>query len=313
MIEAVIFVALLPNLLLKVQPLAFPDVTCAIFILHVSFLRTLIWLQGEGSNTELVKGTSSGSLPTTVARSPDLTGNEKSIVYNPRNMKYYFIRDSVLKEFDPKTRAVKTLTEDPVYAIRVAPKGKLLYATDSKVVLYDPTTMRTKTVMRVTEPVDSLELTFETKGTKPTDKTTDTDSEADKEDDGAEETSPVYVYYTAGDQVVKVNQNDPTDKEIIEVAGASNYVVDPKNKVLFYVMFGQNIIREQPIGGDKTFIVRGAGKISSLKLDQEDRVLYFTDSLNGEIKSYDLDTKRETLIYAGLSNPEKINIDPSTG
>ena len=228
-------------------------------------------------------------------------------------MKYYFIRDSVLKEFDPKTRAVKTLTEDPVYAIRVAPKGKLLYATNSKVVLYDPTTMRTKTVMRVTEPVDSLELTFETKGTKPTDKTTDTDSEPDKEDDGAEETSPVYVYYTAGDQVVKVNQNDPTDKEIIEVAGASNYVVDPKNKVLFYVMFGQNIIREQPIGGDKTFIVRGAGKISSLKLDQEDRVLYFTDSLNGEIKSYDLDTKRETLIYAGLSNPEKINIDPSTG
>ena len=229
-------------------------------------------------------------------------------------MKYYFIRQSTLKEFDPQTKKIKTLSDDPVYAINVDPNGKLFYATNTKVVSYDPATKKTQTVMTLKEPVDSLELTFDTQGAKPTDKDSETvEDNTDDIDDKSDNTSKVYVYYTAGDQVIKVNQDDPTDREIVKVSGASNYVVDPKNNILFFVMFGQNIVREKPIGGERTFIVRGAGKISSLKLDQKEQVLYFTDSYNGELKSYSLKTGELDVVYSGLSTPNKMNVNPTNG
>ena len=250
-----------------------------------------------------------------MGQSPEFNGEEKSIVYNPRNMKYYFIRQSSLKEFDPRTKITKTVSEDPVSVVTVDPNGKLFYGTDTRVVFYDPVTMKTKTVMTHEEPVDSLELNFETKVAVSTDKDSVTvkDDTDDDESEDSDTTRKGYVYYTAGNQVIKVNRDDPTDKEIIEVSGASNYVVDPKNNILFYTMFGQNIVREAPVGGERVFIVRGAGKISALKLDQKERILYFTDSYSGELKSYNLKTGSLTVVYSGLRNPEKINVNPTNG
>lgn len=80
-------------------------------------------------------------------------------------------------------------------------------------------------------------------------------------------------------------------------------------------MFSQNIVQESPIGSSlgRAFIVRKAGKITSLKHDPAAGMLYFTDDINGLLKSYDLETRELRVLYRDLGSPDNLSIDPNSG
>lgn len=145
-------------------------------------------------------------------------------LYNPATMKYYTLRDRELQEYDPATDTSRPLTRDPINSVSVDPKGNLIYTTDDKVAVLDPVTGDTKVITAITEPVDDVVIEYETKplGGRPGDKDGVQIEEPEPEPDKQ------YVFYTSDDKVVKVNVNDPTDKQTIVVPGATSYLVDPK-------------------------------------------------------------------------------------
>ena len=273
----------------------------------------MTWIEGTGESAKVVRGTSTGATRV-IGTYPTFTGAEKSIIYNPKNNKYYFVRDTELIEYDPATEDTRSITSDPVSAVAVDPKGNIVYATESEVVSQDPSSSDVDVIMTLTEPIESLDLDFDRSGPKPMEEDEDVTPEPVIEGTETAPSDNVYVYYISGNTVIKENKNDPTaEKETIKVPGATNYVVDPTKNALYFVMFGQNIIREQPIGGDRVFIIRKAGKVSSMKIDTKRQILYYTDSVKGELQSYNLQTGARNMIYSGLREPEKMSVVLSTG
>ena len=129
-----------------------------------------------------------------------------------------------------------------------------------------------------------------------------------------DETEPIakktYVFYVSGGAVIRVNKDDPSDKETIKRNGATNYVMDKKNNIIYYVMFKKNVVREDLSSGSKKFIVTGIQNIGDLRLDSKKELLYFTDTVKGKIESVDVRSEERKVIYEGLSNPQKVTVNP---
>lgn len=51
--------------------------------------------------------------------------------------------------------------------------------------------------------------------------------------------------------------------------------------------------------------------MGTLVFDKRNRVLYFTDTLNGQLESYDLKTMERNVIYRNLDNPKNLRIATS--
>ena len=51
--------------------------------------------------------------------------------------------------------------------------------------------------------------------------------------------------------------------------------------------------------------------MGTLVFDKRNRVLYFTDTLNRQLESYDLKTMKRNVIYRNLDNPKNLRIATS--
>lgn len=136
----------------------------------------------------------------------------------------------------------------------------------------------------------------------------ETDEEMDKPENGKTKQKE-YMYYISNDKVIMVNKDDPADKQEMSRTGAAKYVMDGKRGVLFYVMFNRNIVKED-IGkrGSPNFIVTGIGSVGDVIFDSENNVIYFTDTVKGQIEKYDVNTGLREVIYRNLQEPTNLSL-----
>ena len=118
-----------------------------------------------------------------------------------------------------------------------------------------------------------------------------------------------YTYYVSNGKVIMINKDDPEDREELSRTGATKYTIDGPRGVLYYVMFNKNIVRED-IGkrGSPIFIVTGMGSVGDLVLDQKNNVIFFTDTIKGQIEKYNMNTKRRTVLYRNIREPSNLSI-----
>ena len=89
-------------------------------------------MEGSGRTVKLVSGTPTGGSTQTVAQFPSFTGTEKSLVYNPKNRLYYFIRDGRVYEYSPQTSRSAVVSNEPATTIAVSNNGDLIFATTNR-------------------------------------------------------------------------------------------------------------------------------------------------------------------------------------
>ena len=158
--------------------------------------------------------------------------------------------------------------------------------------IFNPERKTTERLLETSEPLDSLDFIPPTAlQTKP---------------------SP-HIFYPSNNRIIKENKMDPKDKKVYSIPGATSPKVDPKNDVVYYIIFDRNIVRESPIGSDKKqFLVKGSDKLISLSHDPKRNMLIFTNTDAGTIEALDLATNKRTPIYRELKSPEKVSYRPET-
>ena len=192
---------------------------------------------------------------------------------------------------------------------------------------YDPESGSFTDIMVVDGPINNVD--FITTPTSPSDTSESEDEdEADESEtggkdigetsdgsdmkpgkpDGSTSEKKKYMYYISNGKVIMVNVKDPDDKEELSRTGATKYVMDGTRGVLYYVMFDRNIVRENIAeGGSPNFIVTGIGSVGDLVLDQENNVIYFTDTNKGQIEKYDINTEFRRVLYRNLRDPSNLS------
>ena len=73
-----------------------------------------------------------GDSPEKVAQYPNFNGQEKSLVFNPVNQLYYFIRDGKVYEYSPQTTRTSVVSDEPVTTVTVSDNGDVLFATSNR-------------------------------------------------------------------------------------------------------------------------------------------------------------------------------------
>ena len=175
-----------------------------------------------------------------------------------------------------------------------------------QVKFYNTGTEETTTLLETKAPVDVIILDPKSPLISNDNENNNVDNIVKPENMG----KPQFVYYLSGGSLIKANKANPNDKEAVSRIGGSKYVIDPKRKILFYVSFNRNIVQESLVDGRKKTIVSGVGNVGDLKLNKKANVLYYTDSIKGEIRAYKMNEMKSSVVYSGLSNPTTLQFDP---
>lgn len=122
---------------------------------------------------------------------------------------------------------------------------------------------------------------------------------------------PSYIYYISGDTLLRVNPADTSDTSEIRKPGAVDMTVDEDDGVLYYIYLDRFIVQAPVAEGQMKYLVRSLGKITSLVVDPKDNVLYFTNE-DGTVKSFNVETSRETVLLQGRDSPQKVVLSPPT-
>ena len=54
------------------------------------------------------------------------------------------------------------------------------------------------------------------------------------------------------------------------------------------------------------------GSVGDMKLDKKSQIIYFTNTKQNRVESYDLKTDQKRTIYEKLNNPKEISVDPKS-
>ena len=261
-------------------------------------------MEGLNEDSRTMVGSATELTPTPGLKYPFITGEETSILYSPSFAKCFLIRHATLIAVDRQSGKAEQLSEQPVSAI--ASDGiRIFFSSGSTIYALDPESRFLKPIISTTGSVESLEIdwmlprTLTTPGVLPP--------------TGLQTTQKHYVYFTSGRKVIKENIANSFDKETIEIAGAEIYAIDVRDNSLYFVIFGQNIIREKPIGGNRAFIVRKAGEIVAMQVDHQRNKLYYADSGKGQISSYDMINGTVEIIYSDLKLPSRLELYSKAG
>ena len=122
---------------------------------------------------------------------------------------------------------------------------------------------------------------------------------------------PGFIYYTAGNIFVHfdLKTNQPTTKQY----GYSNYVVDQKGMAVYYSIRG-SIFRQSLTNPSDRTIILTVGTVGDLKIDPQNRVLYYSDVDNKLIGAFYIEDQRSQTLYQNLNyGPSIIGISPKTG
>ena len=87
-------------------------------------------MEGSGSSTQVKLGNKDGSTPKSVGRPQDFSGEEKAVVYNKPQKKYFIIVNDELVEYDPVTYRRRVIQND-VCAVSVDPDGKVIFSSQN--------------------------------------------------------------------------------------------------------------------------------------------------------------------------------------
>ena len=180
-----------------------------------------------------------------------------------------------------------------------------------QVYIYFPVTSTTVFIMSSNVPVDNVEVT----GTSYDIISFDPGSFEkhygyNKDYKGQDQ----YLYYISKGDVIKVDKNNPDNKQTFSLPGASHIFIDAKRHTLYYVLYRSEIIKEDLLGKSKPeIIVWGIEQVGSVSYDPVKEKIYFTDSSLGTIESYDIKTRRRKVHYSGLINPRKLSADGPLG
>ena len=116
-----------------------------------------------------------------------------------------------------------------------------------------------------------------------------------------------YIYYIVDGSLIKSNTEDPKDKTTINRVGGSNYLIEPKENTIYYLLFNSRVVKEKlGDGASARTIISGVGTVGSMILDPRKRVIYFSDVITGKIEKFDLNTSERTTVYSGLRVPKKL-------
>ena len=180
--------------------------------------------------------------------------------------------------------------------------------------VFDPKRKTIERVLETSEPLDSLDSIPESAvvAEMPEEKDEKSDSmeTTDKSDEDTPE-APDYNYYVFNGKLYKVNVVDSADKTEVTRPGASRYVVDKGNKILYYVMYNANIVRED-VGNNRSpeYIATGIGAVGMVTFDPENQVIFFTDVIKGQLEKLDLKNNDRTVLFRNLKNPRNLNTLP---
>ena len=148
------------------------------------------------------------------------------------------------------------------------------------------------------------------------DTSTDASSETEPSEGGSfkplpDKYTPAFIHYTAGNMFVHfdLETNLPTTKQY----GYNNYVVDRKGMAVFYSIRG-SIYRQSLADPNDREVVLTVGSVGDLKMDPQNRVIYYSDVENKLIGAYDIGNERSQTLYQNLNyGPSIISISPKTG
>jgi hypothetical protein len=163
----------------------------------------------------------------------------------------------------------------------------------------------------ITIPASSTDTTDEKENMGEESNEEEGDEEMDKpnEPDDSSTQKKQYIYYVSNGKVIMVNKDDPEDKQDLSRTGAAKYIMDGKRGVLFYVMFNRNIVKEDiGKGGSPNFIVTGIGAVGDMIFDYENNVIYFTDTVKGQIEKYDVNAELREVLYRNLREPSNLSL-----
>ena len=173
--------------------------------------------------------------------------------------------------------------------------------------LFNPQRKTIERVLETSEPLDSLDSIPKSA------LVSEELQEQEKPDMMDRDSTPNYIFYPSNGKIIKENTNNPEDKQVVNIPGATSPKVDPKNDAIYYIIFDRNIVKESPIGSDKKqFLVKGSDKLASLSHDPKRNMLIFANTDAGTIEALDLATNKRTPVYKGLKSPEKFSFSPDT-
>ena len=227
-----------------------------------------------------------------ISRSPLLDESDEAYLYIPSRKIIYLIRRGSLMKIDVGTKAQTQIDED-ISTVNAGPEGFVVYGKDNgEVVLVDIESDETTKIVKLPDKVDAFSSPI-------------TISERSL--------IPLVVYYTAGKSLKKYVPGSSEGPVEVDT-GKTNYIVDTVNNKLYSVFYDSSITSRNLDGtGRMSFIVTGMRKISDVKLDRINGILYFSDLLMNQIHSYVIRTKRKTMIYNNLREPTELTITPSDG
>ena len=237
-------------------------------------------------------GSVNGGDKTEITRSPTIEKSDTAFLYVPSQNVLYVVRRGALLKIDLDTDE-QTEIDDNVSTLNVGPNGYVVYGKgNGEISLVDIESDKTTKIAKLPDQVDSFSSPISVTSIS---------------------SMPSAVYYTVGKTLKKYIPGSSDDPVEIDT-GKSNYVVDTVNNKLYSVFYDSSITSRNLDGtGRMSFIVTGMRKISDVKLDRINGILYFTDLLTNEIHSYVLSTKRKTMIYSNLRQPTELTITPSDG
>ena len=178
--------------------------------------------------------------------------------------------------------------------------------------VFDPKRNTIQRVLETSEPLDSVDSIPESAvmAEMPQEKDEETDS-METPDASDKDSTAEYIYYSSNGKIIKENINDPDDKQVMDIPGATSPKVDTKNDAIYYIIFDKNIVRESPIGSNnREYLIRESGKLNSLSYDPKRNILVFANSDAGTIEAYNINTKGRFVFYRGLDSPKKLTYDP---
>ena len=73
-----------------------------------------------------------GDSPEKLAEYPNFNGQEKSLVFNPKNQLYYFIRDGKVYEYSPQNSRTSVVSDEPATTVAVSDNGDVIFATTNR-------------------------------------------------------------------------------------------------------------------------------------------------------------------------------------
>ena len=137
------------------------------------------------------------------------------------------------------------------------------------------------------------------------------DSEAEVDSDGMR---IQYIYYISEGSVIKARKDNPDSRTVITRQGATHLNVDAANQVMYYVLNNRQLVSESMMqGSNPSVIVNNIGAVGDVKFDAAAGIIYFSDTVQGTIESYNTVTGNRYTLYQNLQYPNKLSFTKTSG